>query len=165
MMGNWRLVVYPEAVTQDADAAPQPAAGRDLIEQGLARMSAHGARATPARRQLLGALVENPGHSSAEGLAACVQARAPDVNLSTIYRNLDELERLNVVDRTRLGYGPATYHLASATHGHLVCERCSSMTEVPDEIFGDLTEIARSRYGFTVEPHRFAVIGLCSACQ
>ena len=145
MMGNWRLVVYPEAVTQDADAAPQPAAGRDLIEQGLARMSAHGARATPARRQLLGALVENPGHSSAEGLAACVQARAPDVNLSTIYRNLDELERLNVVDRTRLGYGPATYHLASATHGHLVCERCSSMTEVPDEIFGDLTEIARSR--------------------
>src|ERR1700737_1595802 len=114
MMGNWRLVVYPEAVTQDADAAPQPAAGRDLIEQGLARMRAHGARATPARRLLLGALVENPGHSSAEELAACVQARAPDVNLSTIYRNLDELERLNVVDRTRLGYGPATYHLASA---------------------------------------------------
>ena len=98
-------------------------------------MRAHGARVTQARRLLLAALVENPGHSSAEELAAYVQARAPDVNLSTIYRNLDELERLNVVDRTRLGHGPATYHLASATHGHLVCERCSSMTEVPDEIF------------------------------
>ena len=58
-----------------------------------------------------------------------------------------------------------TYHLASATHGHLVCERCSSMTEVPDEIFAGLTETARARYGFTIEPHRFAVIGLCSACQ
>jgi hypothetical protein len=70
---------------------------------------------------------------------------APDVYKSTIYHNLDELERLNVVDRTRLGHGPATYHLASATHGHLVCERCSSMTEVPDEIFASLTEIARTR--------------------
>ena len=165
MTGNWRPVVYPEAVIHDAQAALQPAAGRDLIEHGLARMRAHGARVTPARRLLLAALVENPGHSSAEELAAYVQARAPDVNLSTIYRNLDELERLNVVDRTRLGHGPATYHLASATHGHLVCERCSSMTEVPDEIFADLTELARSRYGFTVEPHRFAVIGLCSDCQ
>jgi hypothetical protein len=33
-------------------------------------MRAHGGRATPARRLLLGALVENPGHSSAEELAA-----------------------------------------------------------------------------------------------
>lgn len=164
MMGNYWPVVYPEAVTHDARAAPQPA-GRDLIEQGLARMRAHGARVTQARRLLLAALVENPGHSSAEELAACVQARAPDVNRSTIYRNLEELERLNVVDRTRLGHGPATYHLASVTHGHLVCERCSSMSEVPDEIFAGLTETARSRYGFTVEPHRFAVIGLCSSCQ
>ena len=128
-------------------------------------MRAHGGRATQARRLLLGALIENPGHSSAEELAAYVQARAPHVCKSTIYRNLDELERLNVVDRTRLGHGPATYHLASATHGHLVCERCSSMTEVPDEIFADLTETARTRYGFTIQPHRFAVIGLCSDCQ
>ena len=150
-------------MTHDANAAPQPA-GRDLIEQvsrpdARARRPGHPGAAAAARRPWF----ENLGHSSAEELAAYVQARAPDVNLSTIYRNLDELERLNVVDRTRLGHGPATYHLASATHGHLVCERCSSMTEVPDEIFADLTEIARSRYGFTVEPHRFAVIGLCSA--
>jgi Fur family transcriptional regulator, ferric uptake regulator len=128
-------------------------------------MRAHGGRATPARRLLLGALVENPGHSSAEELAAYVHARAPDVYESTIYRNLDELERFNVVDRPRLGRGPATYHLAPATHGHLVCERCSSMTEVPDEIFASLTETGRTRYGFTSQPHRFAVIGLCSNCQ
>ena len=78
MMGNYWPVVYPEAVTHDARAAPQPA-GRDLIEQVLARMRAHGGRVTQARRLLLAALVENPGHSSAEELAACVQARAPDM--------------------------------------------------------------------------------------
>ena len=78
-------------------------------------MRAHGGRATPARRLLLRALVENPGHSSAEELAASCPCPRPDVYKPTIYRNLDELERLNVVDRTRLGRGLATYHLASAT--------------------------------------------------
>jgi Fe2+ or Zn2+ uptake regulation protein len=39
------------------------------------------------------------------------------------------------------------------------------MTEVADEIFASLTETARTRYGFTSRPHRFAVIGLCSNCQ
>lgn len=73
------------------------------------------------RRLLLGALAEDPGHSSAEELAAYVHARVP--------------------------------------------ERCSSMTEVPDEIFASLTETARTRYGFTIQSHRFAVIGLCSNCQ
>jgi Fur family ferric uptake transcriptional regulator len=79
--------------------------------------------------------------------------------------NLDELERLRIVDRTHLGHGPATYHLASAGHGHLVCELCGSMTEVPDELFGGLAQEACARYGFAVEPHRFAVIGLCASCQ
>jgi Fur family transcriptional regulator, ferric uptake regulator len=140
-------------------------AGHDLIEDVLARMRQRGGRATPARRLLLGALLANRGHRSAEELAVDVQALAPDVNLSTIYRNLDELERLKIVDRTRLGDGPATYHLASATHGHLVCERCGSMIEVPDTLFGDLAEATRQRYGFAIDPHRFAVIGLCADCQ
>jgi Fe2+ or Zn2+ uptake regulation protein len=87
------------------------------------------------------------------------------VHLSTIYRNLEELERLGVIDSTRLGSGPATYHLASAAHGHLVCERCGTMIEVPDEIFADLVRLAVTGYGFAINPHRFAVTGRCAACQ
>jgi Fur family ferric uptake transcriptional regulator len=141
------------------------AVSHDIIEDAVARMRQNGTRVTPARRLLLGALLASRGHRSAEELAADVQARAPDVNLSTIYRNLDELERLKIVDRTHLGHGPAAYHLASATHGHLVCERCGSMTEVPDTLFDDLAATTRERYGFAIDPHRFAVIGICANCQ
>jgi len=87
------------------------------------------------------------------------------VHLSTVYRNLEELERLGVIDSTRLGEGPATYHLASAAHGHLVCEKCSSMTEVPDDMFRALINSARDEYGFAINPHRFAVTGRCANCQ
>lgn len=69
------------------------------------------------------------------------------------------------MDRTCAGPGAVTYHLASTAHGHLLCQHCGSMTEVPGDMFAALTEIARDRYGFTVAPHRFAVIGICNACH
>jgi len=151
---------YPGRVAKSA-----PEAGQDLIDDVLARLRAQGGRVTTARRLLLGALVESDGHSTAEELAARVWAHAPDINLSTVYRNLDELERLKVVDRTHLGQGPASYHLASAAHGHLVCDRCGTVTEVPGTMFDGLAAAARQRYGFTVDPQRFAVIGLCADCR
>ncbi|MGH3212142.1 MAG: Fur family transcriptional regulator [Trebonia sp.] len=138
---------------------------RDAVEDVLSLVRRHGGRATPARRLLLNALFSSRGHRSAEELAAEVHALAPDVHLSTIYRNLEELERLGVIDGTRLGNGPATYHLASAAHGHLVCEQCGTMTEVPDEIFADLVRVAVTDYGFTINPHRFAVTGRCANCH
>jgi len=152
-------------VTPNAQARP---AGRDslgAVEEVLALVREHGGRATPARRLLLEALFGSQEHRTAEELAAQVRAHAPDVHLSTIYRQLEELERLGVIDATRLGDGPASYHLASATHGHLVCEKCGSMTEVPDDMFRDLIGSARARYGFAINPHRFAVTGRCANCQ
>jgi len=137
----------------------------DLVEALLARMRAHGDRATPARRLLLQALADKPAHLTAERLAAKVRARAPDVNITTIYRNLDELERLKVVDRTRPLHGPATYHLAATAHGHLVCEECGTVIEVPGQFFAGLADQAREHYGFTIEPHRSSVAGLCSGCR
>jgi Fur family transcriptional regulator, ferric uptake regulator len=148
-----------------ADGQSAAIADRDGVEEVLARMREAGGRATPARRLLLRVLFSEDTHRSAEELAAAVQAQAPDVNISTIYRNLDELVRLGVVDRTYLGGGPAAYHLASAAHGHIVCEQCGAMTEVPDELFDDLARAVAARYGFLIAPHRFAVTGLCASCQ
>jgi Fur family ferric uptake transcriptional regulator len=152
-------------VVRDIQAGKGPAAEPDAIDAVLAQLRERGGRITPARRFLLGVLFANRHHRSAEELAAEVQAQAPDVNISTIYRNLEELVRLGVVDRARMGTGPAAYHLASIAHGHLMCEKCGSMTEVPDELFDVLARRARERYGFMVDPHHFAVAGCCASCQ
>jgi Fur family transcriptional regulator, ferric uptake regulator len=157
--------LYAGAVANEAAEAAAEHADRQAIEDVLALVRKHGGRATPARRLLLNALFGSREHRSAEELAAEVHSRAPDVHLSTIYRNLEELERLGVIDSTRLGSGPATYHLASAAHGHLVCEQCGTMIEVPDEIFADLVRVASTEYGFAINPHRFAVTGRCAACR
>jgi Fe2+ or Zn2+ uptake regulation protein len=135
------------------------------VEEVLAQLRARGGRVTTARRQLLEALFDSAGHHTAEDLAAEVQRRAPDVHLSTIYRNLDELERLGVIVHAHLGHGPASYHLATAAHGHLVCERCGVTIEAPPEFFSSLSKAARSRFGFTTDPRHFAVLGRCRDCS
>jgi Fur family transcriptional regulator, ferric uptake regulator len=105
------------------------------------------------------------GHMSAEELADAVQTRAPDVHLSTIYRNLEELERLGVVVHSHLGHGPATYHLAASAHCHFVCEHCGSAVKAPDELFVSLADRAQKEFGFTIDPHHFSIFGRCRNCR
>lgn len=134
------------------------------VDEVLALVRAAGGRATASRRLLLEALFESHDHRSAEDLAAAVQARAPDVHLSTIYRNLEELERLGVIAHTHLGHGAATYQLAASAHAHLICEQCGRRFEAPEELFRGLAREAKSRYGFRVDPRHFAILGRCAEC-
>jgi Fur family ferric uptake transcriptional regulator len=131
----------------------------------LALVRARGGRATSSRRILLEVLFEaGHHHLSAEELAEAVQVRAPDVHISTIYRNLEDLERLGVVVHTHLGHGAATYQLASLAHAHFICEECGAMIEAPDELFRGLARTAKAKFGFTIDPLHFAMLGRCANC-
>ncbi len=147
--------------------APRDQVGVDFssVDNVLALVRERGGRATSSRRILLEVLFDTDAHLSAEDLAAAVQARAPDVHLSTIYRNLDDLQRLGVIAHTHLGHGPSTYQLASLAHAHFICEECGAMIEAPDELFAGLARTAKDKLGFTIDPHHFAILGRCGACS
>lgn len=142
----------------------EPLSSTDPVDDVLDLMRSHGGRVTTSRRLLLRCLFATSEHRTAEELAAEVQALAPDVHLSTIYRNLEELERLGIVVHAHLGHGPATYHLASESHGHLVCESCGTAYEAPEELFSTLSKAALELYGFSIDPRHFAVLGTCANC-
>lgn len=134
------------------------------VDAVLALVRARGGRATASRRILLEVLFDADEHLTAEELTKAVQSRAPDVHLSTIYRNLEDLQALGVIAHTHLGHGPATYQLASQAHAHFLCEACGTSYEAPDELFLGLAQGAQERLGFTIDPHHFAILGRCSAC-
>jgi Fe2+ or Zn2+ uptake regulation protein len=71
---------------------------------------------------------------------------------------------MGVVDHVHLGHGRAVYHLADEPHQHLVCEVCGTVIEVPDATFAELAAALRRRYGFTIRPNHFAVLGRCRTC-
>jgi Fur family ferric uptake transcriptional regulator len=134
------------------------------VDELVAHLREEGTRVTTARRLLITALVGEASHPTAEELLSTVRRIAPDVNASTVYRNLEELERLGVVIHTHLGHGAATYHLAEGAHGHLVCEKCGAAVEAPPDLFDAMARGAKSSLGFVLHPYHFAVLGICAEC-
>lgn len=130
----------------------------------LATLRAGGMRITPARRAIVAALLRK-AHPTAESLAGAVQRRNPDVAPSTVYRFLEALEDWGLVRHSHLGHGPAVYHLAEERHGHLVCEKCGLVKEVPEATFSSLRRRLRDTESFDLAPGHFAVTGYCGDCR
>ncbi len=139
---------------------PQP----DSVDAVLEMIRAAGGRATTSRRLLLEVLFEDAGHRTAEDLGNEVRSRAPEVHMSTVYRNLEDLERIGVVTHAHIGHGAVTYQLASRAHPHLICESCGARIHAPDELFRGLTRSVKRSFGFQVDSGHLAISGLCARC-
>jgi len=138
--------------------------GTERVQAILDGLRSRGERVTKARRALLTALDEASDHCSADKLATVVGHLHPEIHRATIYRTLETLRRLEVVEHTHLGHGPAVYHLADRVHQHLVCEQCGSVTEVPPTVLRGLERALERDYGFILKSRHFAVVGTCRTC-
>jgi len=123
-----------------------------------------GGRVTVARRALVESLFAVEGHATAEALVEKVRILDPDVHLSTVYRNLEELEALGVVSHSHLGHGAVTYQLEARSHAHFLCVSCGAALDAPDDLFEDLAARVRKTIGFELDPSHFAVEGVCKVC-
>jgi Fur family ferric uptake transcriptional regulator len=141
---------YGAGVTEDFAQA---------VDEILGLLRAQGRRVTTQRRAILDALLAHD-HPTVEVLSAA----APDVEGSTIYRFLDDLEDLGVIDHTHLGHGPAVYHLVADPHHHLACEACGAVIEIPAAELAALRDRVREHYGFVLSPRHFALPGRCVGC-
>ena len=129
--------------TLDRPGSTAVALRRTLHERGL--------RMTPQRQLVLDA-VRALGHATPEQICTEVQSTAPAVNITTVYRTLDLLERIGLVRHTHLGHGAPTYSEQEHQHVHLVCHACGTVTEVPTELMDELAE--RLRDGARVRARR-----------
>jgi Fe2+ or Zn2+ uptake regulation protein len=139
-------------------------AQEELVEAILGRFTAAGGRRTASRQAIIEAVVGAGGHITAEQIAGTVQARFPSVNLSTVYRTLDALEALRVVDHVHLGHGRAVYHLTDESHQHLFCEQCERVQELPIAKLAPLFAVLEEEYAFELDRRHFAIVGRCREC-
>jgi Fur family transcriptional regulator, ferric uptake regulator len=134
------------------------------LEEILERLRERGGRLTAPRRAIIAALLESKHHVTAETLADEVQRAHPEIHLATIYRTLDTLTDLGVINHVHLGHGPAVYHLVDDAHHHLVCDQCGTIVELPPDVFDSLGVRLEREYGFRLDAHHFALGGRCRSC-
>jgi Fur family transcriptional regulator, ferric uptake regulator len=141
-----------------------PSAAAPLAE----RLRERGLRLTPQRERVLAAVAAME-HATPEEIATWLRAQAgPDgaaPDTSTVYRNLEVLERLGLVWHTHLGQGAPVYHAAQHPHLHVVCQSCGAITSVDRSVLDGAAERLAAEFGFTVDVGHVALSGTCRECR
>ncbi len=135
----------------------------------------HCGRWTQPRDLVLGFLAENRGHWSAKDVYASLFPRHPQISLATIYRTLDLLTRMGVLNRLAMADGQNRYEFtggpAENHHHHLICTRCGRIMDTTDFVDEEvkliqlMEDAIKEKHRFVIEGHQMTFYGLCPACQ
>src|SRR5215218_11500173 len=132
------------------------------------RLRARGLRLTAQRQRVLAA-VTALDHATPESIGARLREEAgPDgtaPDTSTVYRNLELLERLGLVGHTHLGKGAPVYHAAEHPHLHVVCQSCGEISSADPALLDRAAERLAAELGFMLDVGHVALSGTCRACR
>ncbi len=139
-------------------------------EERLARwrtaLQAHGYRLTAARRAVLRVLARSERALDATQIFDLARRQAPGLGLVTVYRTLEALQALGLVQRVHCNTHCASYVAAEPGHQHLlVCRGCGRVWYFGGDDLGSLMQSVAGESGFVVEDHWLQLVGLCEACR
>jgi len=140
-----------------------PEATHDLIRRAEQR----GVRLAAPRAQVMAVIDEMGKPFSAGELLEAVERVAPSIGRATVFRTLQLLCELSLIERIRREDGQDVYVVGHSHrhHHHLICTRCDDILEVSRCDLDPLVEELAERYGFTPESHTFDIYGICPDCQ
>ena len=133
------------------------------------RMRAKGLRMT-SQRLILADLLENAAeHLDAEKVYQLARHRDPKIHRATVYRTLNTLKKLGLVDELDLMHVTGDRHFyeirPSVFHIHLVCMRCGAVEEPSGPFWQDLKVRVMQETEFKPEVVRLEMGGTCTACH
>jgi Fur family ferric uptake transcriptional regulator len=135
----------------------------DTLHEAVAALRARGFRLSGARRVVLEALYATDVPLSAEQIAEG-SGGLPASDLASVYRNLETLERLGLVQHVHLGHGAGRYVRAGREREYLICERCGIQRPVAPELLDGVRQAVREATGFEARFSHFPIVGLCGNC-
>jgi Fur family ferric uptake transcriptional regulator len=140
------------------------------VEAILERLDHEGYNLTGPRRIVLTEITRRTTPFTSAELLEEVQRKAPTIGRATVFRTIDLLCRLGIVQRIHEDAKGGRCHAYLACddhhHHHLICERCGKVTDFREDATLDaLVRGVEQRTAFRVESHRLELIGVCPDCQ
>jgi Fur family peroxide stress response transcriptional regulator len=133
------------------------------VQHFLGRCHDAGLTVTPQRIAIYRALIEAHDHPSPEQVYQRVLPEMPSLSLATVYKTLDALCELGVVQEVSVLSDTKRYDANLERHHHLVCSRCHKVEDFYDEQMDGLQPRHQSD-GFVAQAVNVQVMGLCRAC-
>ena len=137
-------------------------------ETALTRLREASGRSGGARRVVVELLGEHDCCLSAHEVHEQVRARGARVGIASVYRALEGMDALGLVQRVDLGDGVARFepvHADDDHHHHLVCDDCGRIEPFADPTLESAIERVADGRGYLVAAHDVVLRGACEDCR
>lgn len=137
-------------------------------DDALQRLRQASGRSGGARRTVVELLGEQDCCLSAHELHDAARERGARVGMASVYRALESLDALGLVQRIDLGDGVARYepsHAGGDHHHHLVCDGCGKVEPFEDAGLESAIERVADGRGYVVAAHEVVLHGACEDCR
>ena len=134
----------------------------------LDSLQARGLRNGGARRAVIEHLGDQSCCRSAQEIFDGIRADSRPVGIASVYRALDQLVELELVQRVELGDGIARFepsHVDGKHHHHLVCDACGKVEPFADPGLEQALEDAARRLDYRMQAHEVVLHGRCDGCR
>jgi Fur family ferric uptake transcriptional regulator len=136
-------------------------------EQASRALAEAGYRRGGARRAIVELLDEQTCALSAVEIGEALLARRHEVSRASIYRVLEQLERIGLLQRVEVGQGIVRFEPLRdgvGHHHHLVCELCGRLEPFTDEALERAIRRLSARVPLDVHGHEIVIRGSCESC-
>ena len=131
-----------------------------------------GLKVTRQRLLVLEAIAACPEeHLTAEEIFDLVKVSYPEIGLATVYRTIQLLNELNLIDRINFDDGFVRYEMGRTQergqkhhHHHLICMKCGKVISFQDDLLEELEEKITITTGFQIVDHEVKLYGYCVEC-
>ena len=122
-------------------------------------------RRTRQREVILEELRKVKSHPTAVGLYELVRHRLPKISLGTVYRNLELMAEMGVIQKLDLGGSEARFDGDVSAHAHIRCVRCGRVDDVEMPSLDDFQGKRDDCAGYDVLGCRLELLGVCRQCK
>lgn len=124
-------------------------------------------KVTPARLNILKTLDQADGFLTADDLFMTLKPKIKNLSLSTVYRALDQLEAVKLIESATLeNKKEVQYELAHTKHAHhLICLSCGKVIHIHECPVHDFAKSMNNQHHFKVTSHTLDLYGYCEDCQ
>jgi len=135
-------------------------------ENTLKTLSAPGLRVTSQRALILEIIRHGRGHLDADEIYRRAREKQPRISLSTVYRTLQTLKKLGLVEELHFDEAHHHYEIKPPTeHHHLVCVACGTVVEFECPLSQKMQEDVSREKGFEVTNVEVRMRGYCPKCR
>jgi Fur family ferric uptake transcriptional regulator len=133
-----------------------------------------GYRITIGREAIFEVLTNTKAHLSAEEIYLKVNEKYSSIGLTSVYRTLDLLANMGMLQKFDFGDGRARYEMLDNEnnhHHHLVCTKCKRIIDYKDFIDDEVELLKKTekglseKYKFEIKNHFLQFYGVCSDCK